>query len=299
MIEVMTSVDVDAAAGLAVLVSGLVSVHEADVKIRLHVLVPEDLSVETFSVASRLAADRMQITFVPVASSLIRGVPYRYLGPSAYFRIIACDLLDLSRVLHIDYDTLLCRSVEELWRIDLEGRAIGAVRNPAIPCIASPGGVRAWREKGLDPRAPYFNTGVLLLDLEDWRRRNHAAAILRIAQSSDSGFVNQGAMNVYFAGAWRELSQAWNQHPIVYSDKAGLEVFFRTEEIEAARDNPAIVHFVGPVKPWHLGCRHPRARDWQALAEDLGVFRRPSETRVNVTKAVGRFRKAWNIVRKG
>jgi lipopolysaccharide biosynthesis glycosyltransferase len=151
---------------------------------------------------------------------------------------------DLEKVLFLDADMLVLDDIAPLWTIALEDRALAAVIDPAIPRCRSPRGVKGWRERRIPADAPYFNAGMLLVDLEAWRRLNVVErAIAYIREVGDRvDYLHQEALNATVWDDWLPLAARWN-----VSATAG-RWFDPTEEAAVAA--AAIVHFAGRVKPW-------------------------------------------------
>lgn len=71
----------------------------------------------------------------------------------------------VTRVLYLDCDTVVARPLKKLWNTDLDGAVLGAVMEPTI--------YKAVKESiGLEGSDAYYNSGVLLVDLERWRKEN-------------------------------------------------------------------------------------------------------------------------------
>jgi len=88
-----------------------------------------------------------------------------------YERLLAPDALSdsLERAIYLDGDLLLLDAIDILWNTDLRGGIIAAVQDAVIPRVSSPMGLRRFRELGCRPEEPYFNAGVLVVDLKAWR----------------------------------------------------------------------------------------------------------------------------------
>jgi lipopolysaccharide biosynthesis glycosyltransferase len=98
-----------------------------------------------------------------------------------WFRLALPSLLpDTARVLYLDCDTLALAPLAPLWELDLQGSAVGAVTNVFPPDLVHRPG-----DLGLAPAA-YFNSGVLLMDLDSWRERQLAERIVQRARSEPS-----------------------------------------------------------------------------------------------------------------
>ena len=88
---------------------------------------------------------------------------------------------------------------------------------------------------GLDLNAPYFNSGVLVLNLEQWRRDNLAEQC--IAFCREHGGYDQTALNVIFYKSFFVLPHEFN-YPLYAGAKGPAEV------------ENKILHFVGSPKPF-------------------------------------------------
>jgi len=156
------------------------------------------------------------------------------LGP-VLAKVDLIDLLPVERALYIDADILARGDVGRLWDTDLDGKLLGA-----CPDVGHPLG---HEEIG---RGPYFNAGVLLLDLT--RIRGEVQKLKDVAKSmSSSKFVEQDALNVHFRGAWKSLSLEWNAQGL--GTYAELQAADRETVKLHEMDNPILVHFTGPVSP--------------------------------------------------
>ena len=145
------------------------------------------------------------------------------------------NLLPVERVLYLDADILARGDVGRLWDTDLGGKLLGACQDVGFPL---------GHEK--IERGPYFNAGVLLMDLT--KVRGEAQKLRDIAQSMhSSNFAEQDVLNVHFRGAWKPLSLEWNAQGL------GTYAELRTEDRKTVRlhemANPTLVHFTGPVSP--------------------------------------------------
>ena len=172
----------------------------------------------------------VSLVFVPLNSDGLGAS----LG-TVWAKVDLIDLLQVERVLYLDADILARGDVGGLWDTDLGGKLLGA-----CPDVGFPLG----HEK--IQRGPYFNAGVLLMDLTKIRREAQGLKDLAKPMLS-SKFVEQDAMNVHFRGAWKSLGLEWNAQGL------GTYAEFHTADREATNlhemANPILVHFTGPVSP--------------------------------------------------
>jgi lipopolysaccharide biosynthesis glycosyltransferase len=153
---------------------------------------------------------------------------------------------DVPRVLFLDADMLVLDDIGPLWTLDLAGRALAAAVDPAIPLCHSPRGVPRAAARGIPPHTPYFNAGVMLVDLDAWRSRGIADRAFRYVGELGSrvDFLHQQALNATAWDDWTRLDQRWN-----VPATAG-RWFDATPAAAVAA--PGIVHFAGRMKPWRM-----------------------------------------------
>lgn len=188
----------------------------------------------------------------------------RRFGQVAWYRVLLPELLpELSRVLYLDADTIVRHPLYPLWQTDLEERPLAAVANPLYPFMDH----RFLTGLGLASTGEYFNSGVLLLDLETWRRERLSDRVLtRAAAQGRQEWPDQNALNVVLRDRWLPLAPIWNAQNTVF-DLRDAQLPFPRAAIRRARRDPAVLHFIGPYKPWHHRCKHRlRHLYWRHLA---------------------------------
>lgn len=91
------------------------------------------------------------------------------------------------------------------------------------------------------PPAPYFNSGVLLIDVPRWEEAETLSRALAVISDHPEALDmhDQSVLNIVFRGRWSELSVAWNW---MYSGRFSYM-------IEAC--DPFLIHFAGRIKPWN------------------------------------------------
>lgn len=228
-------------------------------RVRAHVLhgpaLPAGARRRLAAMAAGLGGD---VVFHEIADDRVAGLPDAgYFTSAMWYRIFLPELLgDVSRVLYVDVDTLALDDLSPLWDLDLRGHLLGAVTN-----VFEPFRIHRAAELGLSGPEAYFNSGVLLLHLDELRRE-HATERLR-AFATEHGpdllWPDQDALNVVLGEGRLALAPRYNaMNSIMNFPEA--EVVFAADALADARAAPAIRHFEGPGanKPWHAGCRQPQ-----------------------------------------
>ncbi|MDO4266854.1 MAG: glycosyltransferase family 8 protein [Eubacteriales bacterium] len=161
----------------------------------------------------------------------------------------------LERVLYLDCDTVVLQSLRGLWRTRLEGCVLGAVMEPTIyPEVKE--------AIGLGPADPYYNSGVLLVDLTQWRRERVQEELLEFwRQKGGTLFASdQDVINGCLKGRIFSLKPRYNffTNYRYFSYKAlvrcsGSYRAVTRQQLADARKHPAIVHYMGDERPWIAG----------------------------------------------
>ena len=169
-----------------------------------------------------LTADRRSVRSLPVSG---------HVTTAAYARLFAPRLLpsELGRVIYLDSDLLVLADLAALWAEPLAGAVCLAVPDVSCPWVdcasALPNYERCrhylgvhpaipnYRELGMLPSDPYFNSGVLVMDLQQWRADDITRSALEILDRHRRHvlWLDQYALNVALHRRWRPLELAWNQ----------------------------------------------------------------------------------------
>lgn len=173
---------------------------------------------------------------------------------AAYLRLALPEAFagEYRRLLYLDADVFPQGGrLGPLLDLDIGGRAVAAVRDN-LQWRAPRRRPEVFRKLGLGP-APYFNSGLLLIDVAAYRAQAVLERCLALAASSGDRLVglDQELLNAVLHGDWAELSPTWNWQ---YTRASML-----FEGVETAR----IVHFIGAKKPWThtAGALPPRFRE--------------------------------------
>ena len=235
-------VDRGGIAGLEVLLRSLVSAHSPETRLQIHVLhgnLPHrSLARLTATVEGRCASRITWSAFSPERYVKGRVV----FGLMAYGRMFLPEIVETGRLLYLDTDVVVLRSVEGCAGIELR-TCIAAVPDKTF---GQSNCKDVFSRAGANQNATYFNTGVLIIDCDRWiseLTRHHLIDFAnRIRWDCPSG--DQTLLNFHFNGTFDPLSSDWNR--LAYS--TGVP-------INHLGTSTRIVHFLGRPKPWECGGR--------------------------------------------
>ena len=126
---------------------------------------------------------------------------------------------ETERLIWLDCDTIVLGSLEPLWNLDLQTMPIAAAPN-------------VWgNPNNSQDRNPYLNSGVLVYNMKLWEEEQLSEKLMENARLNIWGDHDQGALNSFLAGRWKQLEQIWNNH--------------NTEDMSTQ-----VMHFISRPKPW-------------------------------------------------
>ena len=189
-----------------------------------------------------------------VDQRLFQGLATKgHITRAAFMRLeLARIFPNLEKVLYLDSDLIFTQDVRNIWETDIEGKPLAAVRNA---------GKSATQRLGLTSSHVYFNSGVMIMDLDYYRRENvRERAYKWLQENNDSrAFHDQDALNVIYQDKVFELPYRFNMQAFLY------RFFFSFSEEERERivqeeSEKVVVHFSSGRKPWHKGDLHPHRK---------------------------------------
>jgi lipopolysaccharide biosynthesis glycosyltransferase len=200
-------------------------------------------------VESAAAIHDLGLTLLPVAeiSHLYTDgtiSDHQHISHFTYSKLLLADMLpQLDDVLYLDVDTLVRAPLNELLELELR-HPLGAVVDLAGTGAHLFG----------TPREPYFNAGILRMSLA--RMRNERVwdqALSNLKTRPELTWQDQDVLNLIFRGRFDSLPMTYNVSDMAVRRYNGLELLA----------DPVIVHFNGPLKPWHTSATSPFAREWR------------------------------------
>ena len=189
-----------------------------------------------------------------------------------YYRLLASRMLPESeeRVLYMDPDILVRGSLEEFYNLPFDGNMLIAMPDPPqMNDPKCPDSRPHYVRLGMPDDMRYVNSGVLLMNLKLMREKqfdvNDIFEIIE-QKKKDLLYPDQDAINVYFYGSIKHWKNLYNYNPGLLASeviKWGLSKKYRR------RENPIIVHFMGPVKPWNIHYRNKYCFEYQEAYKEF------------------------------
>lgn len=220
-----------------------------------------------------------RIKFLKMDENMFKGyLVSERLTQAIYYRLLIPDLLlgeNVQKAIYLDCDLMLNADISELWNVELGRNVLAAVAETNEGCryVSSPRALRLYKELGIPEKNKYFNSGVLVMNLEEWRKRNITAKVCNYLTENREQVIyhDQDGLNAILWDSWLELPTDWNVMSYLFITEHKHQVInMEKETVEQLRRNPKIVHFTGWKKPWIEECVHPYAPLYRKYAQEVG-----------------------------
>ena len=191
--------------------------------------------------------------------------------------LLPSKLPNLDKVIYLDCDLVVCKDLKSLWETDVNDVAVTMAPDLLYQDKAT------LSRLGINNN--YLNSGVIVMNLDYWRKHDVMKRLL--AYISDKGneliYNDQDSLNAILHDERRQLPVKYNVTPHYFLKNPDNYPKEMHEEIRDARINPIIFHYLGPVKPWSLGCylpgkklfmKYQKASGWRHFTIEKYVFKR-------------------------
>ncbi len=218
----------------------------------LHRAIPEEALAR---LAEQLRPLHYRLHPVVVDEALFADAPVSKRYPQEmYYRLLAGQLLpqELNRVLYLDPDLLVINPVRPLWELDLHGKMFAAAAHTHKTELSN-----TVNNLRLGTEHKYYNSGVLVIDLDKCRKKIQPEDVFQYAREHTSDLVlpDQDILNCLYGRETLEVDDyLWN-----YDARKFRDYYLRSggeSSVAWVMQYTAILHFCGKAKPWKPRYRH-------------------------------------------
>ena len=246
------------------------------------IVMHRDISVKNQNILKKQLADRSNISlrFLNIGrySSVFEKMSLRgHFTLETYFRLIMPKILkNYEKALYLDSDLVLNADPAELYATDVTGYLLAACHDVDTAGLYNgfEPNKKEYMDNVLKIKKPYeyFQAGVILFNLVEFRKQFTTKEMLKFAASYKWELLDQDVLNYLAQGKVKYVDLTWN----VMNDWAGIRIsqiialapHYMNKDYMRARQNPKIIHYAGPDKPWH--------QPYADMAEEFWIHARKS-----------------------
>lgn len=182
----------------------------------------------------------------------------------AYARLLLPNLLkDLDTIIYVDSDILFLKDIALLNELNIGEMATAVAKEFIISILKND--CPNYQELGLNPQNPYFNSGLMLMNLEKFRNIKIAEKTISYLDENRAicKYWDQTALNVTLYEDFLLLDQSWNVQSHWQSFRLEKEFY----QLLALDIN---YHFVTKNKPWMAYSDDPASLLFYRLLRKIG-----------------------------
>lgn len=218
--------------------------------------------IENFSLEKQ---EQAEIKIITAEKHILSDCPVKqgdHISVSAYLRILLPSLIpeNIIKILYLDGDILCVSSIKELYDIDVSQKSCAAVRDERNNDI------EIFSRLGYPSESGYFNSGVILINLDWWRKNDVQNKTLKYISENPEKCLwhDQDALNYVLNGTIVWADFRYNLTQGFLFDKPKLEIDEKYKNcINSAIKNPCPIHYCAAYKPWHVECNSPFKKLWR------------------------------------
>lgn len=188
---------------------------------------------------------------------------------TTYFKLLVFNQLDIStnRIIQLDGDTIINGPLDELIDMPLDGYICAATYASIINDYK--------KMIGLKESDKYYNCGVLVINLKEWKHYNCQEKIIHhlLHERNKYFIVDQDIINTLFRDKikYMHLKYNFNSGYYIYGIKGSFKIYgFRKEcysdvsLVKEAYEKPYIYHCMGAMtgRPWEQDSIHPQNKEY-------------------------------------
>ena len=245
----------------AVCIESVISSKAADTKLEFHIVAENILDNQSKFLIRFNQYENVHLEIIPVGESSLAQYhhdtarTFRAATMAALYKFSIPDLFpELDKILYMDGDTITKKDLTELWKNDISGCFAGVVVDSGV----------LYSQSRTVKRFPqYFNSGVLLLNLQQMRDENCTERLIECKKSeNESTLVDQNVLNTIFEDRVRFLPLTYNflftnltRAAERYTEKTLVEGIRKQYDVSYSSigeimENAVVVHFSSRDKPW-------------------------------------------------
>ena len=247
-LNIAFGIDENYARFMGVLISSIVA-QNPDLPLIFHVFTDSIRPADHERIVRLTKIHPISLHIYYINTEAVKNLPASsHYSTAVYYRILMPAILQgvADRVLYLDSDMICIGNMADIANLDMGDHAVAAVTD--VQQIAAEKILELHLQHGF-----YFNSGVMLIDVEKWNAADFSAKVLKVLSENKGRFslLDQDALNLVLDGSVSPLSGVWNQ------------VYDLGQMTHDPIPGTIFLHYTGAVKPWRLAGRHRLSAHYQ------------------------------------
>lgn len=220
-----------------------------------------------------------KIVFLPMPEEYLSIEGLMRTNAIVYSYCFFQDILpkEVDKVILLEGDSIVTGDLSEMYAINIDDYYVGAADDLQSKWYK--------RKLGMKDDSPYFNCGIMLMNLKKWREDKVSDKLKEMIRNGEAKFFYevQDELNVLMEGKVKILPPKYNCTTAIFLfDYESMKIYRKPstccskEDFETGKRNPLIVHFtknqIIQPRPWIVDCTHPY-KDYYIQAKNKTVLK--------------------------
>lgn len=247
---------------LGALLKSIIVNHKSEQPIQLFIINDKISSANRRRINQIVQDGKLNITWLESATifeNIKLPIDNSSFPRNVYMRLFIPSFLppEIKKAIYLDVDMICCNDIAKLWEIDMGASPAAAVKDRSDVVSSEWGGIPNYKELDLDPKTPYFNTGLIVFNMDVWRAEGITQQIITAVEENIkyAGFPDQYGFNAVLAPRCLALDFKWNCYSMLTEKEPNIIHFIGNKPIyQSYSDNKgyAIEFFKYlELTPWH------------------------------------------------
>ena len=253
--DILSCTDTNFVIPLGVMLHSLCVNDEGGHELHFHIIVDDTVTKRQKEELQSVVSEKGDICFYLINIENIKEylvVKVENFPIPIYYRLLVAKILPetVHKVLYLDADMIIRHDLSELWNVPLVEKAVAAIPNQS-DCS------QYWERLGYEKNLGYFNSGVLLFNLDYIRKHHLTTKFIDYIKENPEKLLcpDQDVLNYVLRNCKVTLPVRYNAQEGFYREPPE-HVFGDADEFEKDIQDPYVVHYT-KEKPWAKDCRHP------------------------------------------
>ncbi|RZK45188.1 MAG: glycosyltransferase family 8 protein [Hymenobacter sp.] len=194
-----------------------------------------------------VAESNANIKFYKIDLALAESFPISspHFTAATYYRLFFPALVpaNVQRLLYLDVDIVVNKDLLKFYELEIGNFVLAAALDP---------GMKVRPELNIVQHDSYFNAGVLLINIEKWRRLNITDKAIQYIIDYPERILHddQDALNAVLINNWFRIDKKLNLQRLSVPNVS-------REHLKSFIEGVVIIHYTSYDKPWNRFCTHP------------------------------------------
>ena len=219
-----------------------------------------------------------RMRFISAAGKIEEKYVSKHLSKATYLRLEIPELIEERRVIYSDVDVIYLSGLEDLWKVDVEDCYLAAVvdvgLNQERKFERKRSQLSYWGKYFGERRGTYFQAGLLLMNLDEIRKEGLYEKWKLLSGEK----FEQHDMDIINITCYPKIKKIGSEYAVIprYFLKRGYEQgvkegFLDLRELRNVYEDPVLIHYAGPDKPWSFPSVPGSREYWSFIKKFPGI----------------------------